>query len=69
MSFDRRKVMKALVARGFIVLREGGNHTIVRRSDGAQIAVPRGRSLKRYTVRGMAMDAGVDWNEFKRDVS
>lgn len=69
MSFDRRKVMKALVGHGFTVLREGGKHTIIRRDDGTQIAVPRGRKLNRYTVRGMATDAGVDWARFQREVS
>lgn len=69
MSFDRRKVMSALANHGFSVLREGGKHTIVKRSDGAQIAVPRGRKLNRYTVRGMSADAGVDWERFQREVS
>ena len=70
MSFQTRKVMRALQIRGFYVLREGANHTILRRdSDGAQIAVPRHRELKRGTVRGMAMDAKVDWEVFRQDVS
>jgi predicted RNA binding protein YcfA (HicA-like mRNA interferase family) len=70
MSFQTRKVLKALLRRGFRVLREGANHTIVRRdADGVQIAVPRHREIKRPTARGMAMDAKVDWDEFKREVS
>ena len=70
MSFQRRKVLRALLRRGFYVLREGSNHTIIRReSDGVQIAVPRHREMKRGTVRGMAMDAKADWDEFRRDVS
>lgn len=70
MSFQTRKVLQALRQRGFYVLREGSNHTIVRRdSDGAQIAVPRHRELHRGTVRGMAMDARADWAEFQRDVT
>ena len=60
--------MKALADHGFAVLREGGRHTIIRRNDGTQIAVPRGRKLNRYTVRGMAIDAGVDWAQFQREV-
>ena len=52
------------------MLREGANHTIIRRpSDGVQIAVPRHADVKRGTVRGMAMDANLDWSEFKREVS
>jgi len=70
MSFQSRKVLRAFLNRGFFVLREGGNHTIIRReSDSVQIAVPRHRELKRGTVRGMAMDAKVDWETFKREIS
>jgi predicted RNA binding protein YcfA (HicA-like mRNA interferase family) len=70
MSFQSRKVLRALQNHGFYVLREGSNHTIVRRdSDGVQIAVPRHREIKRGTVRGMAMDAKVDWEQFRQEVS
>ena len=70
MSFQTRKVLRALFDHGFRVLREGSNHTILRRdADGAQIAVPRHRDLKRGTVRGMALDAKVDWEIFRQDVS
>jgi len=52
------------------VLREGANHTIMRRAtDGAQIVVPRHRELKRGTVRGIAADAGAEWEEFRREVT
>jgi predicted RNA binding protein YcfA (HicA-like mRNA interferase family) len=70
MSFQARKVLHALLSRGFYVLREGANHTILRRdADGAQIAVPRHRELQRGTVRGMAADAKVDWEIFRQDIS
>ena len=70
MSFQTRIVLRALLGRGFHVLREGANHTILRRdADGVQIAVPRHRELKRRTVRGMAMDAKADWEAFRQDVS
>jgi len=70
MSFQSRKVLGALLRRGFYVLRQGSNHTIIRRdSDGVQMVVPRHRQIKRGTVRGMAMDAKADWNEFRREVS
>jgi predicted RNA binding protein YcfA (HicA-like mRNA interferase family) len=70
MSFQSRKVLRALAKHGFIVLREGAGHTILRReSDGCQIAVPRHRELKRGTVRGMAADANVDWEIFQKEIS
>jgi len=68
MTFDRRKVLKALRGRGFDVLREGGRHTILRRTDGTTIAVPRHKELKRGTVRGIAEDAGADWDEFRKEI-
>lgn len=70
MSFDQRKVLRALKRFGFDVHREGGRHTIVKRgSDGVQIAVPRHRELARGTVRGMAEDAGVEWEQFRKEIS
>lgn len=70
MGFQARKVFKALRLHGFYKLREGANHTIVKRdSDGVQIAVPRHREIARGTVRGMAPDAKVDWAQFEREIS
>lgn len=69
MSFKREKVLRALLKRGFAVLREGAGHTIVRDAAGRQVAVPRHKELNRNTVRGMADDAEVPWVEFRRDVS
>ena len=69
MSYPRRRVLKALKARGFAVAREGRRHTIVRGADGTEIAVPRHQELKRGTVRGIAEDANVDWDEFKVEIS
>ncbi len=69
MSFKRKKVLRALQQRGFVVLREGAEHTILRDPNGRQIAVPRHKELNRYTVRGMAQDAEVAWEEFQKDVS
>lgn len=52
------------------MLREGGGHTIVvRESDGIKIAVPRHNELQRGTVRGIAVDAGADWQQFRKDVT
>jgi predicted RNA binding protein YcfA (HicA-like mRNA interferase family) len=69
MSFDRRRVLRALKTFDFEVIREGGSHTIVgRKSDGVQIAVPRHRQLARGTVRGMAEDAGVEWERFRKEM-
>ena len=69
MSYARRKVLKALKDHGFAAVREGKRHTIVRGPDGTEIAVPRHNDLRRGTVRGIAEDAGVDWNKFKAEIA
>ena len=69
MSFSRRKVLKALRAHGFVIVRQGGRHTIVRSEEGTEIAIPRHRELRRGTARGIAEDAGVDWDRFKVEIS
>lgn len=69
MSFDRRKVLKALARQGYVVIREGGRHTIVRGPSGQTIAIPRHRELNRLTVKGIAEDAGAVWTAFKKEVS
>lgn len=38
MSYPRRKILKALKARGFVILREGGNHTVMTDGKGHQAA-------------------------------
>ncbi len=69
MSFSRRKVLQALRDRGFVAVREGRRHTIVRSQSGTEIAIPRHRELKRGTVRGIAEDADMDWEEFREQIS
>ena len=69
MSFKRLKVIRALERRGFVLIRDAGPHTIYRGANGMVIAVPRHRELNRFTVKGIAEDAGADWSEFRKDVS
>jgi predicted RNA binding protein YcfA (HicA-like mRNA interferase family) len=67
--FSQRKVLTALRTHGFLVVREGARHTIVRGEDGTEIAIPRHRELKRGTVRGIAEDAVLDWEQFRTEIS
>lgn len=60
--------MAALRVKGFYVLREGGEHTIIQNAAGQTIAIPRHRELKRGTVRGIAEDAGIEWSAFRRAI-
>lgn len=69
MSYDRRKVLKALEKQGFVFFREGGRHTIVRGPNGQTIAIPRHRELNRFTVKGIAEDSGAEWAKFKKELS
>lgn len=69
MSYKRAKVMRALKARGFEGVREGRQHTMVANADGKSIAIPRHRDLARGTVRGIAKDAGADWDEFSKEIT
>lgn len=69
MSYQARKVLRALRKHGCVFLREGGNHTIYRAPSGVEIVVPRHPQLDRWTVRGMAKDADIEWEEFRKDVS
>jgi predicted RNA binding protein YcfA (HicA-like mRNA interferase family) len=69
LSFSQRKVIRALQEHGFLVVREGGRHTIVRGKDDTEIAIPRHRELSRGTVRGIAEDAGLDWKQFRTEIS
>ncbi|MEQ8848624.1 type II toxin-antitoxin system HicA family toxin [Botrimarina sp.] len=69
MSYQRRKILKALKKLGFDVIREGGKHTIFANAQDDRIAVPRHNEIKRGTARGIAADAGADWSDFEREIT
>lgn len=68
MSYDRRKFMQALAERGFIVLREGSNHTIIGKPGGRPEPVPRHREVNRITARKIAKNLGVEWGAFEKEI-
>ncbi|MCC6679362.1 MAG: type II toxin-antitoxin system HicA family toxin [Phycisphaeraceae bacterium] len=68
MSYARRKVLKALSDRGFVVLREGGSHTIIGKPGQRGEPVPRHNELNRFTTKRIARNLGIDWNEFESDI-
>jgi hypothetical protein len=68
MSYDRRKFMRALDARGFRVLREGANHTIVGMEGMRPEPVPRHREINRITARKIAKNLGINWAEIEREI-
>ena len=68
MSYARRKVIKALSDRGFVVLREGSRHTIVGRPNERGEPVPRHNELNHNTTKRIARNLGIDWNSFEADI-
>lgn len=60
--------MQALLHRGFTVLREGANHTIVGKEGVHPEPVPRHREINRITARKIAKNLGVEWDPFERDI-
>ena len=69
MSYKREKFMRALQSRGFAIIREGANHTIVGKAGAKPEPVPRHREINRNTARRIARNLGIDWNEFEKEVS
>ena len=68
MSFQRRKILRALFSRGYRIIREGGEHTILGDSAGHTTAVPRHREVNRNTAKKIAKDLDVDPEQFLREV-
>lgn len=68
MSFKRQKVLAALARRGFLILREGGAHTIVGKPNGPATSVPRHRELDRMTARAIAKQLGIDGRSFVKEL-
>lgn len=68
MSWDRRKVMRALANQGVTVVREGKAHTIIQSKSGGQTSVPRHDQIDRGTARGIARQLGLDLKQFDKDV-
>ena len=57
--------VKALQKAGFYVTRQRGSHVIMRRDEPfARASVPKHRTLKPGTLRGIIKDAGLTVDEF-----
>ena len=68
MSFDRRKIVRLLVRRGFRVLRDTGPNTVYADDAGNQPSVPRHTKVERGTARSIARQAGIEWTLFQQEV-
>jgi predicted RNA binding protein YcfA (HicA-like mRNA interferase family) len=58
MSVSRRELVKYLEANGFILVREGGNHSIYGKS-AVKVPVKRHRTLDRITANEICKQAGL----------
>lgn len=68
MSFQRRKVVKALESNGCAFLREGSRHTIYSSRSGARVEVPRHAEIARGTARSIARQAGLARARFEQEI-
>lgn len=59
-SFQRRKVLQVMLRNGVTVLREGGNHTVLRGPNGKRSVLGRHAELNRVTIRKMMRQLELD---------
>lgn len=60
--------MQALLEKGFTVLREGSNHTIVTKPGFRREPIPRHREINRITARKIAKNLNLDWDSFEQEI-
>jgi len=59
------RAVKALEKAGFRILRQGKKHIVI--SDGTRfLTIPRNNPVNAYTMGGIARDAGLTVDEFKK---
>ena len=62
---NHRQAVRALKKSGFNIVREGRKHIVM--SDGIRfITIPRNNPINAYTMAGIAKDAGLTTEEFKK---
>lgn len=68
MSFQRRKVLQILLRNGVVILREGGNHTILRGPTGRQSSLGRHGELNRITARKIIKQLDLDVDQLFKEM-
>ncbi len=59
------RAVRALERAGFRILRDGKKHIVM--SDGTRfLTIPRNNPVNAYTMGGIAQDAGLSVDEFKK---
>ncbi|MBY0576544.1 MAG: type II toxin-antitoxin system HicA family toxin [Gallionellaceae bacterium] len=59
------EIVKALVALGFVVMRQKGSHIVLRRGSSGCV-VPNHKEVKTGTLHGLLRQADVNADEFMR---
>jgi predicted RNA binding protein YcfA (HicA-like mRNA interferase family) len=63
-----RQVLAALERLGFVEIHRKGSHVKMMHPDGRKIVFPFHHEVDRYTLKGALCDAGVDVEEFIKQV-
>ena len=64
-GINHLRAVRALEKAGFRVLRDGRKHIVM--SDGARfLTIPRNNPVNAFTMGGIARDAGLTVDEFKK---
>ena len=63
-----REVLKALERLGFIEVHRKGSHVKMKHADGRIIVFPFHDEVDRYTLKGALRDAGIEIEDFLRQV-
>lgn len=62
---NHRRAIRALQRAGFRIVREGRKHVVM--SDGTRfLTIPRNDPINAYTMGGIATDAGLGVEQFKK---
>ena len=63
-----RQVVAALERLGFVEIHRKGSHIKMKHPDGRRIVFPFHDEIDRFTLKGALRDAGVDIEEFLKQV-
>lgn len=63
-----RQVLAALARLGFVEVHRKGSHVKMKHDDGRLIVFPLHDEVDRYTLKGALRDAGIEIEDFLREV-
>jgi predicted RNA binding protein YcfA (HicA-like mRNA interferase family) len=63
-----RQVLAALIRLGFVEVHRKGSHSKMKHTDGRIIVFPVHDEVNRYTLKGALRDAGIEMEDFLKEV-